>query len=315
MSQQFAATIESIRGSVVLLDGGMGQELLRRWGKPPQPGWSADVLRQAPNVVEQLHYDYIVAGSSVITLSGYTLTPERLARDGRASELAPLQARAIEVAMNARDRAQTQLQRCVDIAGCLPPLVASYRPLTNPEHCLQSYQRLCALQAPAVDFFICETMSSIAEAHAAASAALATSKPCWVAFSVDDADGNKLRSGESLLAAVAAMRDYEIDALLINCSAPEATAQALELLADAQCPRYGAYANAFTTIAPLQPGGTTADLRPRPDITPERYSLWALDWLAKGASIVGGCCEINPEHIAQIAQDLLAAGYKVVHSQ
>ena len=297
---------------VVLLDGGMGQELLRRWGQPPTPRWSADVLRHAPNVVEQLHYDYIVAGSSVITLSGYTLTPERLARDGSASELELLQARAIEVAVKARDRAQTQLQRHINIAGCLPPLVASYRPSTNPEHCLQSYQRLCALQASAVDFFICETMSSIAEARAAASAALATNKPCWVAFSVEDADGSKLRSGESLLAAVSAMRNYEIDALLINCSAPEATTQALELLTTTQCPRYGAYANAFTTIAPLQPGGTTADLRSRPDITPERYSRWALRWLARGANIVGGCCEINPKHIAQIAQDLSKAGYEVV---
>ena len=299
----------------MLLDGGMGQELLRRWGQPPQPGWSADVLRHAPDVVEQLHYDYIVAGSSVITLSGYTLTPERLARDGCTSELAPLQARAIEVAVKARDRAQAKLHRSVNIAGCLPPLVASYRPTTNPEHCLQSYQRLCALQDSAVDFFICETMSSIAEARAATQAALATSKPCWVAFSVDDADGKRLRSGESLLAAVAAMRDYEIDALLINCSAPEATAQALELLAETQCPRYGAYANAFTTIAPLQPGGTTANLKPRPDITPKRYSRWALDWLNQGASIVGGCCEINPEHIAQIAQDLSATDYKIVRAQ
>ena len=299
---------------VVLLDGGMGQELLRRWGQPPQPAWSADVLRHAPDVVEQLHYDYIVAGSSVITLSGYTLTPERLARDGLASELEPLQARAIKVAVQARDRAQAQLHRHVDIAGCLPPLVASYRPTTNPEHCLQSYQRLCALQASAVDFFICETMSSIAEARAAARAALATNKPCWVAFSVDDADGSKLRSGENLLTAVAAMRDYEIDALLINCSAPEATTRALELLADRQCPRYGAYANAFTTIAPLQPGGTTADLKPRPDLTPERYSRWALDWLAAGASIIGGCCEINPEHIAQIAQDLNAANYNIARA-
>ena len=299
---------------VVLLDGGMGQELLRRWGQPPQPGWSADVLRQAPDVVEQLHYDYIAAGSSVITLSGYTLTPERLARDGRASELEPLQARAIEVAVQARDRAQTELHRRVDIAGCLPPLVASYRPSTNPEHCLPSYQRLCALQAPAVDFFICETMSSIAEARAAAKAALATNKPCWVAFSVDDADGSKLRSGENLRAAIAAMRDYDLDALLINCSAPEATTQALELLAEAQCPRYGAYANAFTTIAPLQPGGTTADLKPRPDITPERYSRWALDWLAAGASVVGGCCEINPEHIAQIAQELRATNYNIIRA-
>ena len=299
---------------VVLLDGGMGQELLRRWGQPPQPGWSADVLRQAPDVVEQLHYDYIAAGSSVITLSGYTLTPERLARDGRASELEPLQARAIEVAVQARDRAQAQLDRRVDIAGCLPPLVASYRPSTNPEHCLPSYQRLCALQAPAVDFFICETMSSIAEARAAAEAALATNKPCWVAFSVDDADGSKLRSGENLRAAIAAMRDYDLDALLINCSAPEATTQALELLAEAQCPRYGAYANAFTTIAPLQPGGTTADLKPRPDITPERYSRWALDWLAAGASVVGGCCEINPEHIAQIAQELRATNYNIIRA-
>ena len=287
--------------SITLLDGGMGQELLRRWGRQPQPGWSADVLRAAPELVEQLHFDFIAAGSRVITLSGYTLTRERLERLGQQSQFISLQHQAISVAQAARERAYQQWQVPIAIAGCLPPLVASYRPDVSPDyaHCLCSYSEICALQTAAVDLFICETMSSIKEATAAATAALATGKPCWVAFSVRDDDGNYLRSGEKLCTALDAIRALPVAAVLINCSSPEATTGAMHVLKGSGF-SYGAYANAFHSVAPLQPGGTVAALRVRAELSPELYTSFALEWVRAGASIVGGCCEINPEHITHL---------------
>ena len=82
--------------SVVLTDGGMGQELLRRSGAAPTPLWSARVLIDEPELVQTLHEDFIRAGARVITINTYAATPERLGRDGLGDLFKPLQKRGIE---------------------------------------------------------------------------------------------------------------------------------------------------------------------------------------------------------------------------
>ena len=54
---------------IVLLDGGMGQELLRRSGREPTRMWSAQVMRDQPELVRDLHLDFIKAGARVLTLN------------------------------------------------------------------------------------------------------------------------------------------------------------------------------------------------------------------------------------------------------
>jgi S-methylmethionine-dependent homocysteine/selenocysteine methylase len=39
----------------------------------------------------------------------------------------------------------------------------------------------------------------------------------------------------------------------------------------------------------------------RPDLDPVRYLAWAQTWVECGATIVGGCCGIGPDHIAALA--------------
>ena len=68
---------------ITLLDGGMGQELLKRSANPAHPMWSAKVLLDEPGIVQSVHEDYIKAGADVITLNTYSVTPERLQRDGK----------------------------------------------------------------------------------------------------------------------------------------------------------------------------------------------------------------------------------------
>jgi S-methylmethionine-dependent homocysteine/selenocysteine methylase len=77
--------------SFTLLDGGMGQELVKRTARKPTPLWSADVLRDYPELVVEVHRDFIQAGSDVITLSSYTATPTRLAKYNRKDEFKILQ--------------------------------------------------------------------------------------------------------------------------------------------------------------------------------------------------------------------------------
>ncbi|RVA49933.1 homocysteine S-methyltransferase family protein, partial [Mesorhizobium sp. M7A.F.Ca.CA.004.09.1.2] len=76
---------------IILTDGGMGQELVRRSKSEPTPLWSARVLIDEPDLVRDLHAEFIRAGARVITINTYSATPERLAREGAEDLFKPLQ--------------------------------------------------------------------------------------------------------------------------------------------------------------------------------------------------------------------------------
>ncbi|NWN83498.1 MAG: homocysteine S-methyltransferase family protein [Halomonas sp.] len=290
-----------IQHHLTLLDGGMGQELRRRSESPATPLWSAQVMLDEPHLVTAVHRDFIAAGAHIITTNNYTVTPQRLARDSDPALFEALHAAALGAAHQARDESG----QAVRIAGCLPPLVASYHAEVVPDDatCRRDYRRLVEVQAEGVDLFICETMTLTREALAATQAAVDHNLPVWVAFSVDDADGRRLRSGESLGEAARAVVAAGASAVLINCSVPEAVTTAMDALEDLGVP-FGGYANAFTSAADLAPGGTVDGLEARQDLDPAGYAEHACGWVARGASIVGGCCEVSPAHIAELAERL-----------
>jgi len=176
----------------------MGHELFLRSNKPASPLFSAQALLDDPEMVVQLHCDFIDAGAELISLNAYAATPERLARDADTSDFDRIQKAAVRAALVARENTR----KPVRIAGCLPPLVASYHAeLVPPEkQARASYELIVQQQEHAVDLFIAETMSSAVEARYVCGAVAHTDKPIWVSFTVNDHDGTHLRSGETLRA-------------------------------------------------------------------------------------------------------------------
>ena len=200
------------------------------------------------------------------------------------------------------------------IAGSLGPLNASYRPdLTEPvTEAAAKYAEIARLMAPHVDLILIETAASIEAAEGAVIGAQVAGKPVWLSVSVDDHDGTLLRSGEPV-AHLERLLKHPIAALLANCSVPEAMADALAALKPLGKP-FGAYANGFTHISGnfLKDAPTVKELTHRHDLTPEKYSDFALAWVNMGATIVGGCCEVGPAHIAELARQIRAAGHRIV---
>lgn len=288
---------------VILLDGGMGQELVRRSAKPPTPLWSTTVMAEEPDLVEALHIDFIKAGAQVITVNAYTATPERLARNSMGELFQSLQTIACEIALRARDKAGESEVR---VAGCLPPLVASYRPDLSPDRStsLDHYRQICSLQARYVDLFMCETMASSEESIAAATAGCETDLPVWVALTLDDRDPQRLRGGETLEHAMQALRELPLQGLLLNCSRPETIEAAWGGFKAGTSLPVGAYANGFTAVDGLQPGGTVSSLDARNDLNPDNFAEFAMHLVQDGASMIGGCCEVGPAHIARLQQRL-----------
>jgi S-methylmethionine-dependent homocysteine/selenocysteine methylase len=299
---------------ITLLDGGMGQELVRRSAQPAHPMWSAHVMIDEPEIVQAVHAEYLRAGARVLTLNTYSTTPGRFARFGMADQFAPMQRRAVDLARAAID--ETGIE--ATIAGCLPPLVGSYHPELLPPYddMLAEYRQIAAAQEGHVGLFICETMSKADEARAAVSAAAETGRPVWVAWTLAetlDEDGKaRLRSGETIAEAIAALDGLPVAALLANCCPPEVIDAAMPELVAAGLPA-GGYANAFTPIPTGFTLGQTVDmLSARTDLDPEAIADFALGWVAGGATIVGGCCEIGPAHIAEIARRLSEAGHDII---
>jgi S-methylmethionine-dependent homocysteine/selenocysteine methylase len=287
---------------ITLLDGGLGQELLARSAAAPTGLWSTQFLIDRPELVRELHSDYFSAGADVATTNSYAILPDRLCPFGLENRFVELQRLACQLAVSARDEHGQGL-----VAGSMGPVGRSYRPDLAPpiEEAASLYAEIAAIQEPYVDIFLCETMSSVAQARGAVMGASSGRRPVWLAVSVDDEDGTRLRSGEAITEILPLLSEFDLAALLVNCSPPEAVSQALHLLTGQGIP-LGAYANGFVKIAPdyLQEGATVDLLQARKNLGPEVYTQFAEDWTKQGATIIGGCCEVGPAHIEELAKRL-----------
>lgn len=295
---------------IKILDGGMGRELARVGAPFRQPEWSALALYEAPERVREVHDSYVAAGSETLTTNSYAVVPfhigdERFAADGQR-----LAALAGQLARQAADAAAHPVQ----VAGSLPPALGSYRPdLFDAGRALEIHRVLVEAQTPYVDVWLGETISSIAEADGIQQAVAAQPQPLWLSFSLhDDPDhprpASTLRSGESIDAAVSSAVALGAENILFNCSHPEVMLSAIEQAAAAlqrlgSPAGIGVYANAFEHGS--NGGGANEGLSGlRKDTHPEGYLHWAQEWVAAGATLVGGCCGIGPEHIQRLASAL-----------
>ncbi len=289
----------------VLLDGGLGQEInLRASRSEPHPLWSIMVMREEPHLVVDVHREFLEAGARVLTLNNYAATPTRMGNHGMAEDLISTHRQASALLDQAIEQSGIP-RHTLSKMGCLPPLAASYVAEVAPtyESARIEYAELIAIQQDHVDGFLVETMSNIAEMRAARDALVEAGQPVRMGITLADDRSNRLRSGESLESALDVLSEGPLEAVMINCSQPESILPALDLLKTMGC-AYGAYANGFTTVAPLQPGGTVKDLTQRIDLDPETYADHVLTWIDHGATVIGGCCEISPQHIAHLHQCL-----------
>lgn len=298
--------IDAFQHKPLLLDGGLGRELRFRGVDVPETIWSAGALITDPDVVRQIHVDYIEAGAEVITTNTYGIIKRDLSNVGIADRFTELNTLACRLAVEARNASQ----RKVLIAGSLPPLRGSYRPdLVGPSDEIEAlYQEQANLLAPHVDLLLCETMSSAGEGRAAARAACRTGKPVWVAWTLNEDRSGSLRSGETIEEAIASMQGLPFTGFLANCCAPESITKVMPALVASGAEWIGGYANTFAPIPQdWTLGGdkeTDGLLDLRAELDPEGYAVHVSDWLAAGATVVGGCCGTRPAHIAKI-RDLM----------
>lgn len=289
---------------VMILDGGMGREIQKRRPQAARGLWSASVLVDEPDLVVEIHREYIDAGAMVITTNNYSTVPSYLGKQGLEDRYRELTGFAASLAR----RAVRESGRDVGVAGSLPPLEESYRAdlVPAPADARPIYRGVVESLREDVDFYLCETMSSAAEARTAAGAALehGRGKPVYVSWTLNETPGCGLRSGETVAAAVAALAGLAVAGYLFNCTHPEAIEAGLRQLKPLTAKPIGCYPNRLNKV----PQGWTLDNEIttglRGDLPGHIYVAAMLRSIKAGAGMVGGCCGIGPSDIRALSERL-----------
>lgn len=284
---------------VVILDGGIGTEILRR-----NVSWSDHQVTRLPEVIRSIHEDYIKAGADVITTNTFQLSRRSFlnhfkdlehmrhigARDleTRAEKL--LQA-AVKLTVEAREHVGAA--HPVAIAGSVTTAEWCFRPDLAPpvEEARSEYAEIVrTMKESGVDLILLETLNSIPEARVALEVVRSEDLPAWVGFVCDE--NGKLFSGETLAQAVAALEPLGADVILINCAPPDHTSAGLrELTAKRSAPT-----GAFAHIGRFNP----PEWMFTDEYPPATYAECAKGWYNMGARVLGGCCGTTPDHIAEL---------------
>ncbi|WP_336955573.1 homocysteine S-methyltransferase family protein [Acinetobacter johnsonii] len=286
-----------------ILDGGFGRELARRGAPFRQPEWSALALTEAPDIVKEVHLDFIRAGAEVVTTNNYAVVPFHIGQERFDNEVKDL----VNIAVMQAKQAVKESGQKVLIAGCLPPLFGSYRADLFQENEAEKLAKpIVESLAPHVDFWLAETQSCLKEVETIHALLPNDHRDFWVSFTLQDElklEQPLLRSGENIQQAAEMIIRLGAKAVLFNCCQPEVILKAIitikSLLPDGI--EIGAYANAF----PPQNNEATANDgldEVRTDLNPALYLKFAQEWKDAGATLIGGCCGIGPEHISELSK-------------
>lgn len=290
LSQLYGDKVTSDRlpQTALILDGATGTELVRRGFTLTTPLWSAAAITEAPELLEQIHRDYVQAGADIITANTFRTHGRNLREAGMESQAGELTQQAVDIARRTANSSML-------IAGSVAPLEDCYSPDKTPgESELEDEhgRHTDNLKRSGVDLILVETQITIREGTIAARAARATGLPVLVSWTLKTAIGPpRLLSGELLQDALDSLAPLRIQGVLLNCIPAEEVLPAFQSVQGSDIWLKGAYANTGRLYADGSWGDTTAT-------NPAVYAGYAQSWKCFGFHILGGCCGTTPEHVS-----------------
>ena len=281
-------------GETILMDGGMGSEIERR-GMISSTTWSGGPMLTHPELVKDIHQEYIEAGAEIIITNTFATGRDMLEVGGIEHKVAEANKLGMEAAVQARKTTGTE--DSVVIAAS----VSTMRPKAHAEvpvpyeKALDTYrEQLGELAKGGPDVVVGEMLVRISDTLAVIDAAAELELPVWVGLSIVW-DGKGLYLGiqdrhgnESLQDAMDAIKDKDVAAVFIMHTPVDDTGPGLEIVRKNWAGTFGAYAHFPRCVSPSS----------LPDaIEPQQYLNYAKVWKESGARIIGGCCGTRPDHI------------------
>jgi S-methylmethionine-dependent homocysteine/selenocysteine methylase len=289
------------RGEVVILDGGTGTDIQRRGVPMSGDTWCAQANLSHPEVVREVHQDYIAAGADVITANTFATSALLFNALGRDDALLEIDRTAVALAQQAC--AGTTVAVAGSMSTMRPVIAGSDRTAKQQEwreaQARALFERKANnLAAAGVDLIMMEMMRDVDYSLWATQAALATGLPVWVGISVERrADGKIVGFGreDQLLDDVARVLAATGPALIsIMHSSPNDTDEAIDIVRRHWQGPLGAYPESGYF---KMPQWTFVDI-----ISPDDLVDKAQRWRQQGVRAFGGCCGLGAPHIAALAE-------------
>ncbi len=290
--------LETLKERVLILDGGMGTEILERTGKNFE---FPELLNlEKADIISDIHHAYVDAGADIIETNTLGANRIKLAEFGAEGHVEAINQAAVLAAHKARSAHRSQEGSEVFVAGSIGPMGKLIHPLgeiTAEEAFRVFFEQARILEKAGVDFLLIETQIDVFEAKTALRAAReATSLPVAVSMTFPHEDGRTVTGSDPETAAVI-FATPETDFYGINCGGhPEKFEGFLKQTLRHNHKPLMVYANAGV---PQKSGETTVF-----PLGPEDYLPYAMQFFEAGANIIGGCCGTTPGHIRLIAREL-----------
>jgi 5-methyltetrahydrofolate--homocysteine methyltransferase len=263
-----------------------------------------------PDVVLDVHQQYLAAGADITTTNTFTATSIGQADYGLENRVRELNLAGARLARQAADEAERETGRPRFVAGSVGPLNVTlslspkvedpaYRAVTFDQVTQAYAEQMEALRAGGADLLLIETIFDTLNAKAAIKAAqqAAPGMPLWISGTITDLSGRTL-SGQTIEAFLNSVRHANPLVIGVNCSlgGKEIRPYIAEL-----SKLSGGYTACYPNAGlPNAFGGY--------DQTPAETAHYLNEFAAEGmVNIVGGCCGTTPAHIAAIAR--VAAGH------
>ena len=294
----------------IILDGGLGSELVNRGYDLSTPLWSAELLVDKPQAIKDTHRAYLDAGAQCITSASYQASIAGFATIGISPEQTrELLIKSVDLAKSAVDEFLQENPNC----GYRPLVAASIGPygafLADGSEYTGKYgvddatllefhrQRLIWLDAAGADLLACETIPGLQEAAVLCQLLEAVNTPTWMSFSCQNDrllnDGNRLKQAVSLFE-----HHSRVIAIGVNCTAPQ---YIQSLIGEIRSASWGR----AIVVYPNSGEQYDADEKVWSGIeTPLECATAARAWYAAGAKIIGGCCRMGPAHVREMACEL-----------
>jgi homocysteine S-methyltransferase len=278
---------------VVVFDGGVGTYL---YEKGIFINTCFDELNISnPDIVSDVHRDYVAAGADVIETNTFGANRFKLAPHG-------LEPKVFEINLKGGQLAKAAARGEVLVAGSVGPLGVQIEPLgkLSYDEARDAFkEQVKGLLEAGVDLIVLETFSLIAELDQAIRAVKELDREIPIMAQVTINDDGNLLSGGTLESFVRGVENMGVDTLGLNCSVgPRAMLDALETLRTLTAMPLSVQPNAGL---PQNIGGRNIYMT-----SPEYMAEYAKRFIQTGATIVGGCCGTNPEHIRAIRRAVRA---------
>lgn len=303
--------IDSLQHRVLVLDGAMGTMIQRAGlrdadfslpavnGGLPLPGCNDLLVLSRPDVIADIHRQYIDAGADIIETCSFNSNAISMAEYNLADHVSQLNLAAARLARSVADAASHPVWVAGSIGPCNKSLTMAVNlgdPVTFDEMEASYYEQTSALIDGGVDLLLIETIFDTLNAKAAIHAALRSMEDKGVKVpiitSVTLTESGRTLSGQSLEAFVASVQHAEPLAVSLNCGfGPEGLLPHLDTLSRITPAATAVYPNAGL---PDRMGQYT--------LSPADMARQLSPVLQAGLlNIVGGCCGTTPEHIRSIA--------------